>query len=517
MGRSPSIPAEPIARLARELRLVPGAGRRRLVERCLLALDTIPESDDASIDLSRLLHAMTGTEARDYGRGVIGALQARRSVLAFILRASSGAGLEWQSPDRTESEAAEACGVTERTLRRWRRDWLPAVWRDRAGVPVLAIPAAGWSAIERRCVATRSALHPRTTALERARLNSSAAALSAGGVKARNVVAVLVQQSTRSGDTIRRALGRPRTARASARDRTRAWRMWLQGISSARIAERLGVTPIRLRSMILAARASWLLDSIPTLAEVAIPTHEQCATWRSTGGIGTGLPVWPFSMPNSADATRPKSPRVHGQSVDRRLGVARGLLAAARQRANATVRAVDIDDAESLARWASLLVRAEAEPVLLDLLRRARRELGTPPESLPPSAAARLYAEASRISIDAVLRELKDPARALPAATSAPLQFSRVLVALRERALGAAKTNAPRPQGDPFGTLIPWEVHLDSRVLRRGRERWGGWSGLVEQRLGLTGRAPMSILLLATRRRGAPGPVARTWERLSAG
>ncbi len=517
MGRSPSIPAEPIARLARELRLIPAAGRRRLVDRCLAAMETIPQSDAATTDLSRLLRAMTGTEARDYGRGNVVAGAARQSVLAFILLASERAGLPWQPGDRTESEVARACGVTERTLRRWRRDWLPAVWREREGRRTLAIPSQGREAIERRGLATPATRHLRTTALERARLGASAAALVAAGVKGKEVVAALARQSNRSPDTIRRALGRTRATRANARDRTRAWRMWLRGIPSVRIAERLGVTPVRLRSMILAARAAWLLESIPPMAGAALATTGQRATWQSMAGVGSGLPAWPHAMPTSAGATAARAPRELHQAAAHRLAVVRTLLATARAQVVASARAVDVDDAESLARWASLLVRAEAEPVLLDLLRRARRELGTPPESLPPSTASRLFAQASRIAMGAVLLELADPARALPAAKSAPLQFSRVLAPLRERTRGSARATIAERRGDPFASLIPWDVHLDSRALRRGRDSWGAWSELVERRLGLDGQAPRSILQLASHRRGAPGPLFRTWERLSVG
>ncbi|MDA0803164.1 MAG: helix-turn-helix domain-containing protein [Planctomycetota bacterium] len=525
MGRPAAISLDALARLARDLRLTPAKGKQRLVERALATAGALLADDAPIVAVPHLLKAITGTEARDYGSGSVPARAALCAVLAFVLRASAGAAAPVLDSDRSEEDAAQFCGVTRRTVRRWRREWLPSVWRSIGGRQELRIPKIGWDELESHVLLVggrsgRRAISPRVGTLERAHLRESAAHLHSAGVTLRMIVPALARHSPRSRDAIRRALGRQVHHRAVGAVRRIAWRMWLRGIDQTRIAGRLGIPVRRVGTMVRRARAEWLLASIPATLVAASPaTEETLSRWRAAPRLGSQLPRWPWGAPSSMH------PAAAARKVERdsgvRLDAARALLGNARVMAGTSAESLRIDAAETLVRWATLILRSLANEIALDLLRRARRELGQLPEALPRALRERLWKSAREATVGAILRELVTPT-GIPARRAAPLAFSRVLTPIRDQVRGFARLSAAPPEGDWFAEAWPWDLRLDSRGLRvlhrlesiapaastdTARAR-------LAARLGLRGVAPVSALELAGGIPAKAGAVLRAWERL---
>lgn len=497
---------------------MPERARQRLAERCIAAVEALPNG--GSVALGGIMRALTGTEARDYGTGEFSVDSIRRGLLALALRASGTAPLPPRAGDRSEDDIAAACGVTTRTIRRWRQSWLSAVWRSAMpGVdgPVIVIPAPGWAAICARGLNRRPERERRIGAREREAIRVNAADLQAGGVGARRVVKSLARLHSRSDDAIRRALGRTPVHRAAPRTAMQAWRLWLRGVSQQAIAERLNLSTPRVHAIILGARAEWVLESTSSLRSGQATHDEQaCHSLRTQEGIGRGLPRHPWAAPLSGARDR------SAVRVPDRMRVARSLLATARALAGGRPQAARIDRAETLLRWVTLLLRAEGEPIAQALLRRARRELGVPPESLAPAMRERLYGALGMLLSDALMQEVWTPT-SLGAERRAALAFARVISRMAARTQGAARLVAPSAPPDIFRDRFPWDLRLDTRALR-ALERGSLASvtvarrpaaDIVVMRLGLQGEAPLAATEVPWAHARAEGSSLRDWERLS--
>ncbi len=411
------------------------------------------------------------------------------------------------------ADAARACGVSVRTLRRWREQGLLLHWigdsRGRMQVGVLRADLDSFTRSHQAKV-ERAARFTPTTVRERTSIRKAVQSLSASGLSERRVIAQVARQHGRAAGTVR-AMVVPviERSRAAARraDETRAratrlWRMWGRGVPVGAAARMLGISDRMAQHALRTERLRRLAavrDAIVHDARGLDPSLVADSEWA---GASAGLAVVP--LPSTAalwlSMRMPQGPaRPPGGTlaVVMRALLARAASVSAQAGAcPARVSAAALDRAETDLRWAArilLTLAIDAMPAIEARVRVWRSSAaGAASEEMPPELAA--------LAIRAVLEATAGEVASLRTGRT---RIDRLASAQMDLALARAGA-AARVRGSVAGAAMeraaPWcamaPLH-DARAVRLSLACHAAAEGsppwMAQRRYGWHGGAPQTI------------------------
>ncbi|MDA1008430.1 MAG: hypothetical protein O2800_05440 [Planctomycetota bacterium] len=461
---------------------------------------------NAKYPIAFAVERMTGVPAQSPARGELDGLSLRRGLLAFAQRLSRRAPQPMSLGDRLPTELAAEWKVSERTLRRWRDEWLHSLWRMSKSGMRLMIPASSIARAKEQHSSTlaHAMRFSRVQPDEARRMSERHATLK--GESRKGIVSNLARESKRASATVRRVVGSSVRPRPSNRAMDLLWRGWLRGVSRSVLEARTKFSPRQVESATLRMRRDWILQSTP---ELQMDDHRAAiAILLTQRGIGVNLPRWPWGWESIDGHTR----RSRQAKSAERIPAIRVAIHAARTEAALRTTARSMDAAETMVRWAAILARAEGLVVLEQLLRRIANTSGCAIDSLPRGVRARVVERCARASMAHILRCVSGSIESNASIAAVSLALERELRPLLKGLRGTARVLQPLVIVDPLGCFIPWMLRLDTRAQRRLAR--GALSksdaALVRSHLGLDGEAPKTLASIGTR------PSYRAWEKLSA-
>lgn len=406
------------------------------------------------------------------------------------------------------AEAARACSVSVRTLRRWREQGLLLHWiRDGRGRMHVGALRADLDAFVRAHGerAARAARFTQTSARERSSIRDAVKSLSGSGLSERRAIAEVAMRHGRAPGTVRslvvpvmeRSRAAARRAHASSACATRVWRLWCRGVSAGAAARHLGVTDrmaqhaLRQERIRRLAAAHARIERDAHLLDPSLVTDSEWAT------ASAGLAVVP--LPSTAEGWLELrwpagSPRPRSGTL---AVVMRALLArAARASATATaspsrLRAAEIDRAETDLRWAArilLTLAIDAMPAIDARVRVWR------------ASSDGLPAEIASLAIGAVLEAC---AADISALRSGRTRIERLASAQMDLALaraGPSRAARPSPASRAMERAAPWcalaplhDARATARSLTGQLQPPGTQVGMAQRRYGWHGGAPRTL------------------------
>lgn len=498
-----------IAELARQFAYAPPATRRRQMERIeTLVADLLPAG---GYPLAFVVFRISGYRPDDDGPLLPG--DVLRQDLVELVRVLSE-DLDLPATERGGAlplaDAAIACGVTERTLHRWRMEGLcvhRTTFPDRTrrlSVYREVLERFRDARVETRParrVPSRFARSERDAVLERFASRRSA------GESATAAAGAIAAELGRSREAIRRVLVRASrwpSRRRSISD-TRFDRLLLRAhdlaIPPGEVAERHG------RNAIAAAKRCRVLRR-RRLRAIALP-ERTFPTFRraDAGDVITANPRANLGMAEAWWIDRPdaialiessRRERRDGRNASDGLGDAEALLAveawlladAATRRGSARATEQDLDAIETAIRWATLLRARVVRRLLPIVVERVEQSLGGPLVGRTAGEIAALlataFSELGRV-LDAYEPSLRSgPSRSLRGVATLALdrRFATVVESLPRRR-AAARHRSLLIEG-PVATIASWSrgarlgAHLRRRLGRldpdvraRLERRWG--------------------------------------------
>lgn len=473
-------------------------------------------------------------------RAEVGALvpgaDLRADLAAFVSRLSRREPLDaWsRSGAMPVADAADALGVTLRTLTRFREDGL-VLHHVRSGdgaVRLACFPdaleayrAAAGARVERAGRTTRLGAEARESlcaraaalcaSMRRPSLHALATALAPGvGCSVRAARSILERDAR-----VAAALGGrvPRDRSGSAPRASFAARAWRMGASPARIAVHLGITEAAAGRAAARGQAALLRSLLPAIDVPALPVFalpDAAAAILGPESVRVGLPVGPATVP--APSAAPAAVR-RAKGKDVTPGVAMVVAARfLRWRAARAIEALaaapgfaELDSVERDLRWSHRLVRAVALRVLPTALVPCAQRLGRAWVDVPLPLQRRWAAFAAEESVRAIealdLREVGiDAVR--PAAVAAHGV---------ELAIARGGPEFAPPQGDGpdaldrvLATCVPWWRAAclgDGWIERHPGDR------VVALRLAADGGAPRTHVETARELRTSPARATAAW------
>jgi hypothetical protein len=538
-----------VAELSRQLAYAPPHTRRRQMERIERLVGDI--EPDGRYPLAFVVFRISGYRPDDDGPLLPG--DALRQDLVELVRVLSEA-LDLSDTERGGGvplpEAATSCGITERTLHRWRHEGLcvhRATCSDGSRRLVVFREVLNRFQHARRLERPRRAAPVRFGADERTTVLGSFDARRDRGQSATAAAEAISKELGRSREAIRRLLmrsgrwpSRPRTIGEAAFDGL-VLRAFDLGIPPGEVAERHGRDPaaaakrcrvlrrLRLRGLVLPQR------TFPTFS-----LGDAADVIGSSPAANAGMSeAWWIDRPDAVGliaATR------EDRRDDRALAEAESLLAveawllaeAAPRLGLAAATERDLDAIETSLRWAALL-RARVVRMLLPLVvERAEQTLGGPMTGRTGGEISRLlgsaFAELGRL-LDAYEPSLRTgPARSLRGV--ATLALDRRFAALVETmpARRASARHETLPLADPSSAIAPWSRvvglgrhlrrhrdRLDPEARRLVEERWGWGDGRphrIDELLEIVGGTRPRLLGKLARAERLTRPLAGTLNRM---
>ena len=430
------------------------------------------------------------------------------------------------------AEAARSCGVSVRTLRRWRDQGLLLHWIGGSGgrvqVGVLRADLASFQERNRGKV-ERAARFTPTSVRERKSIRDAVQSLSASGLSERRVIAHVARQHGRAAGTVRamvvpvmeRSRAAARRADESRARATRLWRLWCRGVAVGAAARHMGISNRMAQHALHGERWRRLVAAHQWIVRDAHGLDPSLVTDSEWAAASSGLAV--TAQPSTAEgwlAMRippgPARPRSGTLAVVMRALLARAASVPASASAVVTGRsshlsAAMLDRAETDLRWAArilLTLTADAMPAI-EARVRVWRASGERARSvaLPPQLAA--------LAIGAVLEAC---AAEISSLRSGRTRIERLASAQMDLAL--ARTGTPRrtdaasaqramERAAPWSALAPLHDDRAERHSLAGPLKPAGTSASMAQlRYGWHGGAPQTIDEIACHMHRPPWVVA---------
>jgi hypothetical protein len=448
------------------------------------------------------------------------------------------------------AEAARSCGVSVRTLRRWREQGLLLHWiadgGARARVGVLRGDLESFVRANRGKVERAARFIP-TSVRERMSIRDAVQSLCASGVSERRAIAQVATQHGRAPGTVR-SLAVPVMERSRAASRRadesrargeRLWRLWRMGVPTGASARHLGISDRMAQHAIRGERVRRLAAAHEWMARDARGLDPSLVTDSEWVVASSGLVVMP--PPRSAEgwlavrmpdgAARPRSGTL---AVVMRALLARAASVSAAASAKATrgssrVSAAALDRAETDLRWAArilLTLTVDAMPAIDARVRVWRasadgaRSAALPPQLASMAIGAVLEACAADISS---LRSGRTRIERL-ATAQVDLALARTNTSVRagssQRTDTSARTGAsPRADAAPAQRAMeraaPWTALVPLHDARAAQRSFAGplhpagtSGGMAQLRYGWHGGAPQTIDEIACHMQRPPWVVA---------
>lgn len=487
---------------------------------------------------------------------------------ALVERLSDGAGFGAAELAEESLSPAEVCRrwrISRRTLERYRRFGLAARRaRSARGKPVIRFMRAQVEAFERREAARLSRGEPsgvrrrvrRVSSEERAALHDSAARrVKEEGASLSRASAALARERGRSLTTVRRAVLKhdrqsvkesrafPERAGVGGDERRAIFEAHRRGEEPGALATRFGRSRASIHRIVNEARAAALraLDLAGPRPELT--TENANARGGDAGeagapafdprffavgarqGLGAPVPLSPGAF--AADARAAAAPAAREEQG--RAAAYHAILAECERRTRALARfnppAAELDEIETLLRWAAMVKVELARSQSGLVLRTIEERTGAVFEELPPERRRDLHAHA----FDAVARAIDgyDPfprAGKRPGRLAAPVtvELARALAPLGERAGDApparARATAMKRDADAGGALRDWTRSITAWGAALdppagARERCESLPeparGIVQRHFGWLGEPPMSAAAIGAQLGASPQRIAR--------
>jgi RNA polymerase primary sigma factor len=439
---------------------------------------------------------------------------------ALAERISESAGLtedDLAGPCETVSSLTARWGVTRRTLERYRRLGLIARRVDLgSGRRALVFGRAGVEAFERRHAERlgRAARFGRLSDREVGLLERRAERYrSRLGWSLNRVAHRLAARTGRSPEGVRRVLRRVNESRAdpifpepgppTKRERLLAVRAAARGIEPAVLAQRTG----RRRSAVRRALNDGRADLLRSLELPAGGPAVVAASVLGAGPARSGLAVeGPRELAGLMAQMRERVVPV-GAEERSRAGAYRGLVASAGARIAglppATVSGAELDEIETMLRWAALLKAALVRTQLRLAIDTLEQRLGGPLEGLAPARARVLAIGLIGVVGDGVDRF--DPARGGRLAGPVSLALGRWTAGVAD--VSAAPEPGRATRRTPSGVAVAdWSVRVSP---------WQAWLSPDWRLAGVMGRLEGPDRALLAARFGLDGGVPRTLEGIA--
>jgi hypothetical protein len=413
------------------------------------------------------------------------------------------------------ADAARACGVTVRTMRRWRDHGLLLHWvsGDR-GVQRVGVRREDLDAFVRAHGerASRAAKFSQLSVRERRDIREAVAEASRAGLSERRAIAQVARAHGRAAGTVRsivvpvmeRSRAASRRSEASARHAVALWRAWCRGIPVGTAAAHLGLTDRVAQHALRAERARRLAavrERIERDSRGLDPALVTDIEWESAS---SGLAVMPLpadeagwlAMRWPAGTARPRSGTL---AVVMRALLSRAASASVHAAARpARASSAALDRVETDLRWAAR--------ILLTLAIDAMPAVDARVRAWSASAEARgvLPQHAAMMAIRAVLEACTADISSL---RSGRTRIERLAGAQMDLALARTPSRTPHDgrlacraleRAAPWAALAP--LH-DARAMRLGLaaqlEDAGTPRGMAQRRYGWGGIAPQTLEAIA--------------------
>ncbi len=405
------------------------------------------------------------------------------------------------------AEVAQRLGVSDRTLRRWRRLGLVIEWIDAGGAaPVLGVfesvlervQRAHAGALDRARAFRRLSPRQRKQVVEEIRARMAAGSSSTA---AKHAVAGEFGISDESARLIWQQYGAKRPAHRAHSD---AWfaRVQRRGIALATAAQRAGCTTAAATRAALAGRATALANLLPSTAPLPAFLERDAdnallgASWVN-GALIPQAPLDALGMDHPSDAV----PLGHDLDL---LMALRYLVWRAHRGATTPTSRGAIDNAERDARWAAALLRTLVAWHTPSLLRGVGVSLGVPVQSLPADPLRRIVLIAQRALASTAMSA--DVGSMRPARTRldriAQLPFEQRISrepALHLQGRAHAVHGGSVALVDAVGAAHPWVRGWEAGcgIAPGARAAGGGVCRDLDRLFGWSGQRPMSVSELA--------------------
>ena len=496
-----------------QLQFAPPAAAQRMVSRIRSFIASVgPETLHAPADVVRELvkfpvEQVPGDEDAMFVGGAL-----RADLAEIHLR------LTRRVPARTGdamalAEAARSCGVSVRTLRRWREQGLLLHWmrdaRSRMHVGVRRADLDSFTRSHREQVARAARFRP-TSSSERASIRAAVLSRSASGLSERQAIAQAAKEHGRAAGTVRslvvpvmeRSRAAARREDASRARAARLWRLWRRGVPVGAAARHLGISSRMAEHALLGERATMLASMRDRILRDAHGLDPMLVTDAEWAAASSGLAVaHPPSTAEGWIGMRP--PQGSAQLRSGTLAVVmRALLARSASACvppsprRARMPAAALDRAETDLRWAArilLTIVIDAMPAISARVRVWRASVaGARPAELPQAIAV--------LAIGAVVEACTADISSL---RSGRTRIDRLASAQMDLALARAGTalgSDGRRTGDAMERAVPWCAIAPLRDARAARLALAGplepattARGMLQLRYGWNGGAPHTI------------------------
>jgi len=413
------------------------------------------------------------------------------------------------------AEAARACGVTVRTMRRWRDHGLLLHWIGgdrgalRVGMRREDLEAFVRAHGER---ASRAARFSQLSASERKAIRQAVADASRAGLSERQAIAKVASAHGRAAGTVRslvvpvmeRSRAASRRSESSARHAVALWRAWCRGIPVGTAAGHLGLTDRAAQHALRAERARRLAAVRERIEHDSRGLDPALVTDLEWEIASSGLAVMPLpaneagwlAMRWPAGTARPRSGTL---AVVMRALLSRAASASVRVAARpARASSAALDHVETDLRWAArilLTLACDAMPAV-DARVRAWAASAEVRSGLP-----------EHVAVMAIRAVLEACAADISSLRSGRTRIERLASAQMDLALARTTSSAvpdvlsarrAMERAVPWAALVP--LH-DARAARLGLaaqlEDAGTPRGMAQRRYGWGGNAPQTLDAIA--------------------
>jgi hypothetical protein len=409
------------------------------------------------------------------------------------------------------ADAARSCGVSVRTLHRWREQGLLLHWigdgRGGMHVGVLRADLESFARSNRERVA-RAARFTQMSVRERASLREAAKALAGSGLSERRVIAQVAKRHGRSAGTVRslvvpvmeRSRAAARRAQVSRARATRIWRLWCRGVPVGSAARHLGISGRMAQHALRGERVRRLASVHERIVDDARGLDPSLVTDLEWAAASSGLAAIPLPsteagwrsmrMPQGA-----ASPRGGTLAVVMRALLARAASVSAQACAcPARVSAAALDRAETDLRWAArilLTLTVDAMPAIDARVRVWRTSADGARSAARPPGIAALAIGAVLEACAADISSLRSGRTRIERLASAQMDLALARASLR---MDAGPVRHAMERAAPWCALAPL---LDARAVRlslAGPLQPTGTSGsMAQMRYGWHAGKPQTI------------------------